>query len=58
MEIKAGRGWLISFIQDDTLRDPSGFRPTVIHEEKNCQIILLVYYHLIIFSSKLIELKQ
>ena len=30
--IEPGRGWLISSVQDDTLRD-LGFIPTVIHDE-------------------------
>ena len=33
IEITPGRGWRISFVQEANLRDVSGFKPRVIHEE-------------------------
>ena len=32
-KIEPDRGWIISFVQDDTLRDFLGFKPSVIYEE-------------------------
>ena len=33
IEIMPGRGWQISFVQDDSLRDLLGFTAKLIHEE-------------------------
>ena len=33
LEIEPGRGWQISFVQNDTLRDLLGFKPVVICDE-------------------------
>ena len=33
IEIETGRGWQISFVQDDTLRDLLGYEPFVINED-------------------------
>ena len=33
IEILPGRGWQISFVQDDSLRDLPGLKPKALHEE-------------------------
>ena len=35
IEIEPGRGWQISFVQDDTLRDRLGFEPKMKHDDYN-----------------------
>ena len=51
------QGPVITFVPDDSIRDPLGLHKTTIFEEyKNIthHPILLIFYHLIIFSSNLI----
>ena len=57
IEIMPGRGCKFSFVQGDTLRDVSGFRPFSIQEEYNLSDYPVVFYLWILFSSELILLK-